>query len=140
MQYADVTSADMLKQALEMRGYDCFMDFEALTVGNFQKELELALQGTPVVVVCLTPGSLTKDARWPGAGRAEEGSIDYLQREVDLAKDSARRRLTFRSPCRWCGDALVENRAGCCEDARCEAEEHGVWSALSSTTWSAQPL
>eukprot|EP01047_Picozoa_sp_COSAG01_P001626 COSAG01_NODE_38_length_33931_cov_75.163632_3_plen_477_part_00 len=93
-----LATARSVKQALEMRGYHCFMDFEALTVGNFQKELESALQGTPIVVVCLTPGSLTKDARWPGAGRAEEGSIDYLQREVDLALAMNKLIIPVRTP------------------------------------------
>ena len=45
------------------------MDFEALRCGDFQHNLEAALAGTPVVVVVLTPGALTSDARWPGGGR-----------------------------------------------------------------------
>jgi hypothetical protein len=81
-----VDVARSVKQSLEKLGYNCFMDFESLTAGDFQDSLEEALSGTPVVVVCLTPGSLTLDARWPGGGRAEPaGSTDYLLREVELA-------------------------------------------------------
>ena len=64
------------------------MDFEALNVGDFQENLERNLAGTPVVVVLLTPGSLSTDARWPGGGRAPTDgtvAIDWLQREVQLA-------------------------------------------------------
>ena len=75
------------------------MDFEALRCGDFQHNLEAALAGTPVVVVVLTPGALTSDARWPGGGRytkfapspgqsAGEDPKDWMQHEIDLARRS----------------------------------------------------
>eukprot|EP01048_Picozoa_sp_COSAG05_P006290 COSAG05_NODE_402_length_10229_cov_3.609674_6_plen_49_part_00 len=36
-----------------------------------------------MVIVILTPGSLTTDARWDGGGRP--GETDWLQQEVQLA-------------------------------------------------------
>lgn len=81
-------TARSVKQALENMGYRCFIDFEALNVGDFQGNLERNLAGTPVIVVIMTPGSMTKDARWPGAGRApaagEPAATDWLQREIHL--------------------------------------------------------
>lgn len=78
-----VATARNVKQSMEKVGYSCFMDFEDLNVGDFQAQLEKNLAGTPVVIVILTPGSLTTDARWDGGGRP--GETDWLQREVQLA-------------------------------------------------------
>ena len=78
-----VATARNVKQSMEKVGYSCFMDFEDLNVGDFQAQLEKNLAGTPVVIVILTPGSLTTDARWDGGGRP--GETDWLQQEVQLA-------------------------------------------------------
>lgn len=92
--------ARSVKQALEALGFRCFMDFEALNVGDFQENLERNLAGTPVVVVLLTPGSLSTDARWPGGGRAPTdgtAAIDWLQREVQLALHMGKLIIPVRS-------------------------------------------
>jgi hypothetical protein len=95
-----LANARSVKQALEVRGFRCFMDFEALNVGDFQENLEANLAGTPVVVVVLTPGSLSTDARWPGGGRASADgtvAIDWLQREVQLAVKMGKLIIPVRS-------------------------------------------
>lgn len=92
--------ARSVKQALEALGFKCFMDFEALNVGDFQENLECNLAGTPVVVVVLTPGCLGTDARWPGGGRAPADgtvAIDWLQREVQLALQMGKLIIPVRS-------------------------------------------
>ena len=92
--------AEKIKQALEALGFKCFMDFEALNVGDFQENLERNLAATPVVVVLLTPGSLSTDARWPGGGRAPADgttAIDWLQREVQLALQMGKLIIPVRS-------------------------------------------
>ena len=92
--------ARSVKQALEQFGFRCFMDFEALNVGDFQENLERNLAGTPVVVVLLTPDAFSKDARWPGGGRAPtDGSvaIDWLQREIQLALQMGKLIIPVRS-------------------------------------------
>eukprot|EP01050_Picozoa_sp_SAG11_P005974 SAG11_NODE_445_length_9408_cov_3.801590_6_plen_1179_part_00 len=90
-----VATARHVKQALNVLGYRCFMDFEALTVGDFQKALDRNLQGTPVVVVIMTPGAFTTDARWPGGGRiaakspgqtATDAATDWMQHEIAAAQ------------------------------------------------------
>lgn len=117
-----VAVARSVKQELRSLGFNCFMDFEALRSGDFQQLLEDSLAGakkpsvvshsfgscdspedcgslpgTPVVVVILTPGCLTDDARWPGGGRntkndTSPGQItgdepkDWLQHEVCYAQ------------------------------------------------------
>ena len=70
-----VAVARSVKQELRSIGFNCFMDFEALRCGDFQHNLEAALAGTPVVVVVLTPGALTSDARWPGGGRHQPRAL-----------------------------------------------------------------
>eukprot|EP01043_Picozoa_sp_COSAG02_P044201 COSAG02_NODE_3925_length_6036_cov_4.614620_2_plen_1129_part_00 len=92
--------ARSVKQALEALGFKCFMDFEALNVGDFQENLERNLAGTPVVVVLLTPGSLSADARWPGGGRAPTdgtAAVDWLQREIQLALQMGKLIIPVRS-------------------------------------------
>ena len=92
--------ARSVKQALEQFGFRCFMDFEALNVGDFQENLERNLAGTPVVVVLLTPDAFSKDARWPGGGREpKDGSvaIDWLQREIQLALQMGKLIIPVRS-------------------------------------------
>ena len=58
-------------------------------------QLEENLAGTPVVIVVLTPGSLTTDARWSGAGRP--GATDWLQREVQVALEMKKLIISVRS-------------------------------------------
>ena len=92
--------ARSVKQALEQLGFRCFMDFEALNVGDFQENLERNLAGTPVVVVLLTPGAFSKDARWPGGGRAPTDgtvAIDWLQREIQLSLQMGKLIIPVRS-------------------------------------------
>src|SRR5262245_10957602 len=73
-------TARAVYQHLTIRGFDCFLDFESIDAGSFERIILNQIVARGHFIVILTPSALERCAE-PG---------DWLRREIEYALDNER--------------------------------------------------